>query len=340
MSSYDIASDASILVVDDEPSVNGYLRDMLESMGYTVILAEDGVEALEKAATRDPDLVLLDVMMPNMDGFEVCRRLRRDPYMGDIPILMVTGLDDQESVLKGIEAGADNVMIKPFNAAHLQAHVRNVVRMNRYKRLLFEKERNLDLLNDLDRSHVKLALAYDATLEGWVRALDLRDNETEGHTKRVTELTVRLARKAGVAEDHLVHVKRGALLHDIGKIGIPDAILCKTGALEPAERETMEQHPVYAYEMLSHIEYLKPALNIPYCHHEHWDGSGYPRGLAGEEIPLTARVFSVVDVRDALLYDRRYRKGWPAEKVDAHIAELAGTHFDPRVVEAYLACGW
>ncbi len=340
MPQIDTPSDVKVLVVDDEPNVNGYLKDMLQTMGYAVSLAEDGVEALEKAATQDPDLVLLDVMMPNMDGLEVCRRLRRDPYMGDIPILMITGLDDQQSVLKGIEAGADNVMIKPFNAAHLQAHVRNVVRMNRYKRLVQEKERNLSLLSDLERSHVQLAEAYDATLEGWVRALDLRDNETEGHTKRVTELTVRLAQKVGVPEAEMVHVKRGALLHDIGKIGIPDSILRKPGALDDDERRTMEQHPVYAYDMLSHIAYLRPALDIPYCHHERWDGTGYPRRLAGEDIPLAARAFTVVDVRDALLYDRRYRKGWPAEKVDDYIAGLAGTHFHPRVIDAYLECDW
>jgi len=177
--------------------------------------------------------------------------------------------------------------------------------------------------------------AYDATIEGWSMALELRDQETEGHTLRVAKMAVKLAESLGVGEEELVHIRRGALLHDIGKIGIPDDILLKPGELTEEEWEIMKQHPVFAYNMLSQIAYLKPALDIPYCHHERWDGTGYPRGLKGEQIPLAARIFAVIDVWDALLSDRPYRDAWPKDKVRDYIRAQSGTHFDPAVVEAF-----
>jgi PAS domain S-box-containing protein/putative nucleotidyltransferase with HDIG domain len=195
---------------------------------------------------------------------------------------------------------------------------------------------NASLFENLQSAYQELKLAYDTTLEGWVRALDLRDQETEDHTQRVTETTLRLARVMGVDEASQVHIRRGALLHDIGKIGIPDGILRKPGPLTAEEWEVMRQHPQYAYKFLSQIDYLLPALDIPYCHHERWDGSGYPRGLKGEEIPIVARIFAVVDVWDALETDRPYRQRWPRDKVLEHIRTGSGSHFDPRVVEAFL----
>ena len=194
---------------------------------------------------------------------------------------------------------------------------------------------NVQLFERLQRSNLDLALAYDATIEGWSRALDLRDKETEGHTQRVVELTLTMARVLGIAEADLVHLRRGALLHDIGKLGVPDAILFKPGKLSDEEMQIMRRHPVFAYEMLSPIAYLRPALDIPYCHHEKWDGTGYPRRLAGEQIPLAARIFAVVDVWDALCSDRPYRKGWDENQVREHIHSEIGTHFDPRVVEVF-----
>jgi len=182
---------------------------------------------------------------------------------------------------------------------------------------------------------VALNLAYDSTLEGWARALELRDQETEGHSQRVTNLTLALAKQFQFDPAGLVHLRRGAILHDIGKMGIPDAILRKPGPLTDEEWVVMRKHPQYAYDMLSSIEYLRPALGIPYCHHEKWDGSGYPRGLQGEEIPLAARIFAVADVWDALRADRVYRRGWPEERVLAFIQEQTGTHFDPQVVEKF-----
>jgi putative nucleotidyltransferase with HDIG domain len=196
---------------------------------------------------------------------------------------------------------------------------------------------NASLFNDLQRSNIELNLAYNSTLEGWSRALDLRDRETEGHSQRVAEITLRLARAMSVEEPDLVHIRRGALLHDIGKLGIPDYILLKPGPLSEEEKDTIQKHPTIAFEMLVPIAHLRPALDIPYCHHERWDGSGYPRGLKGEQIPIAARIFAVVDVWDALTSDRPYRKRWSEEKARAYIQEQAGHYFDPRVVDAFIS---
>ncbi len=196
---------------------------------------------------------------------------------------------------------------------------------------------NAQLFDGLQHSNIELAMAYDATIEGWSRALDLRDRETEGHTERVTEMTLKLARKMGILDEELIHVRRGALLHDIGKMAIPNSILLKPGPLDEREWEIMRQHPARAFELLSPIQYLHSALDIPYCHHEKWDGSGYPRGLKGEQIPPTARMFAVVDVWDALQSSRPYRDPWPVEKVLEYIRSESGTHFDPAVVGAFLA---
>jgi putative nucleotidyltransferase with HDIG domain len=190
--------------------------------------------------------------------------------------------------------------------------------------------------SELQRSNIELFLAYDATIEGWSRAMDLRDKETEGHTQRVTETAVKLARAMGLPERELTHIRRGALLHDIGKMGVPDAILLKPGPLTEEEWVIMRRHPTFAYEMLAPIRYLEPAISIPYCHHEKWDGSGYPRGLKGEQIPLAARLFAVVDVYDALTSDRPYRGAWSPEKTRQYIREQTGTHFDPQIVELFL----
>jgi len=183
----------------------------------------------------------------------------------------------------------------------------------------------------------ELKKAYDATLEGWARALELRDKDTEGHTRRVTELAMKLARAISVPEEQLIHIHRGGILHDIGKMAVPDEILHKSAPLTAEEMEIMRRHPQYAYDMLSRIEYLRPALDIPYCHHEHWDGSGYPRGLKGEEIPLAARIFAVADVFDALTSDRPYRSAWKIEDALEYILENAGKYFDPKIVTVFLS---
>jgi PAS domain S-box-containing protein len=606
---------STILIVDDEPVGRVALEALLLNQGYQLAFARSGREALDQAAAHPPDVILLDVMMPEMDGFEFCRRLRATPGLAEVPVILLTALADRASRLQGLEAGADDFISKPFDRIELRARLRAITRLNRAHHLAVERAnfarvvnlspngilivdaaevirlanpamyrllgveadvtidgtalrtviaaeagdytsqslrgvlggaeqvarfettllrldgssvpveadvgsfvwnsgaaaqivvrditerkqaeayaqrqierlaalRSIDatitssldlnltlgvildlavdqlqidaaavllrkpytqvleytavrglrkttlphaelaigegcagyvalhrrllhlpgtddaeaaglqppladkfptyygfplvikgqvegvlelfhstphapdaewlhfletiagqtnvavehamLLRSMQHSHAELMRAYDTTLEGWARALELRDKETEGHSKRVTELTVRLARRMGLDETDLVHIRRGALLHDIGKMGIPDSILLKPGQLTEEEWGVMRRHPGFAYDLLAPVGYLRPALDIPYCHHERWNASGYPRGLRGEEIPLTARIFAVVDVWDALRYDRPYRQGWPDARVREHIRTLAGTHFDPQVVEAFL----
>jgi PAS domain S-box-containing protein/putative nucleotidyltransferase with HDIG domain len=199
---------------------------------------------------------------------------------------------------------------------------------------------NAELFNELQRSNIELTLAYDATIEGWSHALDMRDRETEGHSQRVTELTIKVAQAMGVGDVELVHMRRGALLHDIGKMGIPDNILMKQDRLTDEEQQSMRNHAMSAYEMLSQITFLRPALDIPYCHHEKWNGTGYPRGLKAKQIPLSARIFAVVDVWDALCSERPYRPAWPKAEAREYIKQQAGIHFDPDVVRIFLAMEW
>ena len=193
-----------------------------------------------------------------------------------------------------------------------------------------------EMFAGLQRSNMELMMAYDATIEGWARALEYRDMETEGHSRRVVDLTIKIARKMGIRQEEMLYIRRGALLHDIGKMGIPDSILNKKGPLNDEEWELMRQHPVYAYEMLEKIDFLRTALDIPYYHHERWDGTGYPQGFSETQIPLPARIFAIVDVWDALSSDRPYRDAWPREKIIAHIQEQSGKHFDPQVVEVFV----
>ena len=195
---------------------------------------------------------------------------------------------------------------------------------------------NAELVHNMARANFELIRAYDTTIEGWARTLEMKDAETEGHSQRVTEMTTDIAREMGMSQEDLAHVRRGSLLHDIGKIGIPDAILFKRSKLTDEEWVTIRRHPTYALEVLSPIEYLRPALDIPYCHHEKWDGTGYPRGLKRQEIPLAARIFAVVDVYDALTSDRPYRKAWTREEALEYIRQESGRHFDPQVVEVFL----
>ena len=319
----------SILIVDDTPVGRDTLEALLYKQGYNLAFAASGPETLTKAEELMPDLILLDVMMPGMNGFEVCRRLRANPILAEVPVIMVTALDDQSSRIKGIEAGADDFITKPFNRVELRARVKTILRLNRYRSLQEERARLISALENLQA-------AYDETIRGWGYALDLRDDETQGHSKRVAELTELMAYETGIPQEEVLHIKRGAILHDIGKIGIPDSILLKNGPLSDAEWKVMKQHPRLGFEMLSRIEYLKPALDIPYCHHEKWDGSGYPRGLKGEEIPLAARIFAIVDVWDALNSDRPYRSKWPSEKIKNYILEQSGIHFDPAIVQPFL----
>jgi putative two-component system response regulator len=241
---------------------------------------------------------------------------------------MLTALDDRESLLTALKAGADDFISKPFDRYELRARLLGITRLNRYKKLTQERAK-------LQEANEQLLAAYEATIEGWSHAMDLRDRATEGHSRRVAALTVELAQAVGMSQQEIVHLRRGALLHDLGKIGIPDSILHKPSGLTDEEWVVMRRHPQFAHDMLYPIEYLRPALDIPYNHHEKWDGTGYPRGSRGEEIPLAARLFAVIDVWDALTSNRPYRPAWSEEDALTYIREQSGRHFDPQVVELF-----
>jgi putative two-component system response regulator len=319
---------STILIVDDEYSGRETLQSVLEGEGYHLIMAENGIQAIEKAKAHRPDVILLDVMMPGMTGFEVCERIRSDPQVAEIPIIIITALDDRSSLLTGLKSGADDFITKPFDRFELRARLIGITRLNRYHKLVDEREK-------LQQAHEHLLKSYDDTIAGWSRAMDLRDRETEGHSQRVTELSLKLAKAFGIPENELAHIRHGALLHDMGKLGIPDAILQKPDQLTSDEWMVMRTHPQLAYDMLYPIEYLRAALDIPYCHHEKWDGTGYPRGLKGTEIPVAARIFAVVDVWDAITSDRPYRPAYTIDEALAHIRSQTGRHFDPQVVDVF-----
>jgi putative two-component system response regulator len=263
--------------------------------------------------------------MPGMTGFEVCEKIRNDPQVAEIPIIILTALDDRDSLLRGLKSGADDFISKPYDRFELRARLIGITRLNRYQKLLQERE-------NLRTAHKRLSEAYEATIEGWSRAMDLRDRETEGHSRRVTELSIKLAKTMGLSDEDILHLRHGALLHDMGKIGIPDSILHKQDELTEEEWVIMRQHPKLAFDMLNAIDYLREALDIPYFHHEKWDGTGYPQGLKGDQIPIAARIFAVADVWDALTSDRPYRPAWSREEALNYIREQSGKHFDPQVV--------
>jgi putative two-component system response regulator len=317
-----------VLIVDDEYIGRETLQSILEGEGYELEMAENGLQALEKARKLSPDVILLDVMMPGMTGFEVCQRIRNDPQIAEIPIIILTALDDRESLLNALKAGADDFVSKPFDRYELRARLMGITRLNRYQKLIQERAK-------LREANAQLLAAYEATIEGLSHALDLRDRETEGHSQRVTQLTIKIAQALSIPDEEIMHIRRGALLHDVGKIGIPDSILHKADILTAEEWTIMRKHPQLAYDMLYPIEYLHPALDIPLNHHEKWDGTGYPRGLKGEQIPIVARLFAVVDVWDALTSDRPYRPAWSEQEALLYIREQSGKHFDPQVVELF-----
>ncbi|HZP83498.1 MAG TPA: HD domain-containing phosphohydrolase, partial [Chthonomonadaceae bacterium] len=344
----------NLLIAEDDPISRLMLVNTLTTLGYQVTSAGDGEEAWTLCQENRFEIIISDWMMPQMDGLELCRRLRARPNAAYIYFILLTGKGERSERLEALQIGADDFLNKPLDReeltarlevarriltmqAELQQRTTELERLQSHLESLVEQrtcqlaeaneslraqieERKLaeqavrELNARLTRSHEELAQAYDATIEGWSRALELRDRETEGHTKRVTEMTLRLAKALNLPEAERVHIRRGALLHDIGKMGIPDGILLKPDKLTPVEWEFMQRHTEYAYEMLAPIPFLRPALDIPYCHHEKWDGTGYPRGLKGEEIPLAARLFAMVDVWDALCSDRPYREGWAPER--------------------------
>lgn len=318
-----------ILVVDDNRVELKALLQLLEGPEFAVTLCQSGEEAIEHVKEETPSLVLCDVIMHGISGFDVCRWIRNNELTRDIAFFLMSTTDTREARIQAFESGADGFITKPFSSVEVRAIIKNMVRMNRMQRMAEQREQ-------VERALKQLQETYDETIQGWVRALDLRDNETENHSQRVATMTAELAQAMGFKGNELVQIWRGALLHDVGKIGVPDAILHKEGALTAEERAQMQKHPEFAYDLLSPIEYLRAAIDIPYSHHERWDGNGYPLGLKGEEIPIAARIFAVVDVYDALRSNRPYKRGWDEESTLAEIKKMAGSHFDPRIVEHFI----
>jgi len=315
---------ACVLLLDNQTQILkfftgiGFRKDMIQKTALRVGEGIVGIAALERRLISVEDVEMEEDKVARPGGL-----IKEEGFVSyfAVPLIAKAEVKGVLEIFHRTKLMPDTEWMGFLNALALQAAI---------------AVDNTTLFNDLQRSNVELLIAYDSTLEGWARALELRDKETEGHTRRVEEKTLQIAEKMGMNREELVHVRRGALLHDIGKMSIPDSILLNTGPLTDNEMKIMQSHTVKAFELLSPIVYLRPALDIPYCHHERWDGTGYPRGLRGEQIPLAARIFSVVDTWDALRYERRYHKEWSREQTCEHIRSLAGIQFDPKVVAVFM----
>ncbi len=329
----------SILVVDDEESIRALLAGYLAQRGYRTVAAKDGQEALRLLESSAFDLVLSDIRMPGPDGIEVLAEIaRRHPQTG---VVMLTGREDLRMAVGAMKTGALDYITKPFRLDEVETSVRKA--LDRHKEIAASaehmkrleavvREQSFELRRMLGHLHE----ASELTLDALVTALDAREHETQAHSKRVSEFTLHLARELGLPGPALEAIRRGAMLHDIGKIGISDTILLKPGALTDAEWAEMRKHPHIGYWIVKNIDSLRAASDIVLSHHERFDGLGYPRELKGDEIPLGARIFSVADSLDAITSDRPYQKGKPYETARREIERNAGTQFDPQVVEAFL----
>ncbi len=312
-----------VLIVDDDQLVRDTLRFVLEDAGYDVWATAHGADALTVLESQPIDIVLSDIFMPGMNGFDLLKQIRqRRP---DVPVILVTGFGNIEMARQALKEGATDFITKPYNVNEIPILIeRNLTRHT------LESSRTRDLQEEVQRS-------YRATLEALLTALDTRDTETEGHSERVAGYTMLIAYQLGLPDEELPHIERGALLHDIGKIGVPDHILYKPGPLTPDEWEIMKQHPVIGYKMCMKVEMLRPAAPIVLHHHERWDGKGYPYGLSGEEIPLGARIFAIADTLDAMTSDRPYRKALSFAQAREEIERCAGSQFDPELVRVFLS---
>ena len=329
-----------ILVVDDEEAIREVISTLLDAQGFRCTTCVNGKVGLETFRKDSYDLVLSDIVMPEMDGLKLLAELRlADP---DVPAIMVTAMHDISIALEAIRAGAYDYILKPFEKDQLYLSVRRALEHRRLvmenrtyqsdlEQLVAERTRQLSIaLQDLEQS-------YDYTLEALGGALDAKDAETEGHCQRVTAFTITIAKAMGVDNSLLRQIARGAFLHDIGKMGVPDQILRKPGPLTPEERAIMRRHCDIGYAVLERIPFLKEAAEIVLAHQEFYDGTGYPRGLKGEQIPLGARIFAVADTLDAMISDRPYRKALPISAARDEIRRFSGTQFDPQVVKIFLA---
>ena len=333
-----------ILIVDDQPQNLELLEAHLVPQGYTIIKAASGAAALGKLAGDQIDLVLLDVMMPGMDGFEVIRRIRQNAAQRLLPIILVTALRETEDRVKGIEAGCDDFISKPVDKMELLARVRSLLKVKSYNDLLnnYRKELEAEVAGrteELQQSFIKIKTASLETIYRLAMAAEYKDKETGGHIKRVSLYCAALARRMGLDESITETILYAAPMHDLGKIGIPDMILLKPTKLDQAEWQIMKQHTVIGAKILngSDAGFIRMGETIALCHHEKWDGTGYPTGLKGLEIPIASRIATIADVFDALNSKRPYKEPYTAEQSLDIIKEGRGNYFDPDVVDAFIA---
>ena len=321
-----------ILIVDDDAQVREVLHQIFLSASYDCLLAGNGQEGLDVFRAARPPLILTDLKMPVMDGIALIEGVRREDT--DTAIIVLTGAPDVRTAIDSLKLGAYDFIMKPVNVDELLFAAERA--LERRQLLIERREYHTLLERRVEEATRELQNAYRATLEALGSALDSRDVGTEAHSRRVHGYALATARTFGVPEADIPDLEHGVLLHDIGKIGIPDAILLKAGPLTPEQWQIMRRHPEIGKRLIQGVPFLRGAIPIVYCHHEKWDGSGYPRGLKGEEIPLGARIFSVVDAFDAMTFDRPYSKAVPFEAAYTEIKRCTGAHFDPAVVEAFL----
>ena len=327
-------------MVDDEETIREVVSSMLGSGHYECKQAASAFEALALLDSGEEfELMLSDLLMPDLDGIGLLERTKEK--FPDMPVVMVTAVHDISVALAAIRNGAYDYLLKPFEREQLMATVRRALENRRLKIENRAYQTELEALVDAKTEQLRKAMAnlersYDITLEALGDALDLKDAETEGHSKRVTAFTIAIARAMGLPNDHIRVIARGAFLHDIGKMAIPDAILRKPGALNPEEVAIMREHCYRGYQMLKKIPFLQEACDIVYAHQERFDGTGYPRGLKGNEIPLGARMFAVADTLDAIMSDRPYRPAQPLSAARKEIEKWSGRQFDPEVVATFM----
>jgi putative nucleotidyltransferase with HDIG domain len=328
-----------ILVVDDEEPIREIVSTMLTSAGYACKQASSGIEALAVLSFGEEfELMLSDLMMADLDGLGLLERAK-EKYP-DMPVVMVTAVHDISVALEAIRKGAYDYVLKPFEREILLATVSRALENRRLKMENLNYQMNLESLVEARTDQLQAAMAslersYDITLEALGDALDLKDAETEGHSKRVTAFTIAIAKQMGLPSDQIRVIARGAFLHDFGKVAIPDAILRKPGKLDAKEMDIMREHCYHGYQMVKKIPFLVDAAEIVYSHQERFDGTGYPRGLKGEEIPLGARIFAVADTLDAITSDRVYRPAQTLQAAREEIAKWSGRQFDPDVVRVF-----
>ncbi len=334
-----------VLVVDDEDRNLRLMNLLLTSFGYDVLTASNGKEALEKVHDIPPDVILLDIMMPKIDGFEVTRQLKKEEETKIIPIVMVTALNEVEDRVKALEAGADDFLNKPVDKTELRARVQSLVKVKAYNDHMrnYQKELEAEVAKRTIQLRQALKKLKEVSLESichLCRAAEYKDENTGDHIKRMSHYASAVARKMGLNKQTVENLLYTAPMHDAGKIGIPDHILLKPGKLNDKEWEIMKQHTIIGAQILagSDAKFIKLAQTIALTHHEKWDGSGYPKGLKGSKIPLVGRIAAIADVFDALTSKRPYRmKPFSLEEAFNYIKEERGRHFDPEVVDAFFA---